>query len=191
MFDDHCCQITGGGTYVSPSAPSRGLVLKLDAGARKATLAGQYMHGSGFAVDYMGSTEPLPGGNEFVGWGSQPFFSEYSASGRLLLDGVFPGPDISYRARVEPWVGRPLYPPAAAVRRRHGQTTVYASWNGATGVTAWRILGAVGAGHLARLATVPRQGFETASSVPANATTFRVQALDARGKVIGTSRTVS
>src|SRR5580692_5848629 len=28
LFDDHCCQLTGGGTYVSPSAPSRGLVLK-------------------------------------------------------------------------------------------------------------------------------------------------------------------
>ncbi len=30
MFDDHCCQITGGGTYVSPTGPSRGLVIKLN-----------------------------------------------------------------------------------------------------------------------------------------------------------------
>ena len=30
MFDDHCCQITGGGTYVNPTSYSRGLVLKLD-----------------------------------------------------------------------------------------------------------------------------------------------------------------
>jgi EmrB/QacA subfamily drug resistance transporter len=191
MFDDHCCQITGGGTYVSPSAPSRGLVLKLDSSAHRASLAGQYMHGQGFAVDYMGSTEPLPGGNEFVGWGSQPFFSEYSASGRLLLDGVFPGPDISYRARVEPWLGRPLYPPAGAVRRRHGQSIVYASWNGATEVAAWRILGAASAGRLNRIATVAKQGFETAIPVPSSYTTFRVQALDARGKVIGISPTVS
>ena len=30
MFDDHCCDITGSGTYLAPNGPSRGLVLKLD-----------------------------------------------------------------------------------------------------------------------------------------------------------------
>ena len=30
MFDDHCCQLTGGGTSVKATGPSRGLVLKLD-----------------------------------------------------------------------------------------------------------------------------------------------------------------
>jgi EmrB/QacA subfamily drug resistance transporter len=190
MFDDHCCQITGGGTYVSPTAPSRGLVLKLDTTHRRVSLAGQYVHGSGIDVDYMGSTEPLAGGNEFVGWGSRPYFSEYSASGKLLLDGVLPGPDITYRATVQPWVGLPLYPPAGAVRRNHGQTTVYASWNGATQVTAWRVLAAAGAGRLAAVATESRHGFETAIPVPSGYTTYRVQALDAPGSVIGTSRTI-
>ena len=41
MFDDHCCQLTGGGSQVDATAPSRGLVLKLDQGARKATLLAQ------------------------------------------------------------------------------------------------------------------------------------------------------
>ncbi len=191
LFDDHCCQITGGGTYVSPTGASRGLVLKLDQSKHAASLAGQYSHGSDFAVDYMGSTEPLPGGNEFVGWGSQPYFSEYSASGRLLLDAVLPGSDITYRAMVEPWVGLPLQPPALAVRRHQGRTALYVSWNGATAVTAWRVLAAAGAGRLARVATVPKSGFETAIPVPSGFTTFQVQALDARGKAIGTSRTVS
>jgi EmrB/QacA subfamily drug resistance transporter len=191
MFDDHCCQITGGGTYVSPTGASRGLVLKLDQGTRTATLAGQYSRGSNFAVDYMGSVEPLPGGNEFVGWGSQPYFSEYSPSGRLLLDARLPGSDITYRAMVEPWVGLPLYPPAAAARHRQGGTTVYASWNGATAVAGWRVLAAGGSGLARPVATAAKTGFETAISVPSGYTTFQVQALDARGRVIGTSRTVS
>jgi len=191
MFDDHCCQITGGGTYVSPTAASRGLVLKLDVGRQTASLAGQYLHGSGFNVDYMGSTEPLANHNEFVGWGSQPYFSEYSASGQLLLDGVLPGPDITYRALVEPWVGLPAYPPAAAVRHTAGRTTVYASWNGATAVASWRVLGSASGGSMSGVATRRREGFETAIPVPAGHTTYEVQALDARGKVLGTSRAVS
>ena len=42
LFDDHCCQLNSGGTYVSPTAASRGLVLKLDQKAHTATLAGEY-----------------------------------------------------------------------------------------------------------------------------------------------------
>ena len=40
----------------------------------------------------MGSLEPLPGGNEFVGWGSANYFSEYNASGQMLLDAKLPYP---------------------------------------------------------------------------------------------------
>ncbi|HTX32998.1 MAG TPA: MFS transporter [Solirubrobacteraceae bacterium] len=191
MFDDHCCQITGGGTYVSPTGASRGLVLKLNQASHTVTLAGQYSHGSGFAVDYMGSVEPLPGGDEFVGWGSQPHFSEYSSSGRLLMDAVLPGSDITYRATKEPWVGLPLTPPAAASRHHGGRTSVYASWNGDTAVTGWRVLAGTGSGPRSQVATVAKAGFETAIPVPSGYTSFEVQALNSAGKVIGTSRTFS
>jgi EmrB/QacA subfamily drug resistance transporter len=183
MFDDHCCQITGGGTYVSPTAYSRGLVLKLDQSTRKATLAGQYTHGSSFNADYMGSLQPLAGGNELVGWGSLPYFSEYDASGHFLLDAVFPGHDLSYRVRLEPWVGLPLYPPAGAARARGGRTVVYASWNGATSVASWKVLAA---GR--PVASTPKSGFETAIPVSGSYSTFRVQAVDVHGRSIGTSR---
>src|SRR5205807_9105006 len=119
--------------------PSRGLVLKLDPGTRSATLAGQYTHGNGFDSEYMGSIQPLAKGNELIGWGSQPYFSEYDTAGRLLLDGVLPKPDISYRTRLAQWLGLPLYPPAGAARKRGGRTTVYASWNGATQAVSWRL----------------------------------------------------
>jgi EmrB/QacA subfamily drug resistance transporter len=188
MFDDHCCQITGGGTYVAPTAPSRGLVLKLDLARRTASVAGApYSHGDNFDADYMGSLEPLPNGNELVGWGSAPYVSEFSSAGQILMDATLPGPDLSYRARLDPWVGLPLYPPAGAARRRAGQTTVYASWNGATRVAAWRVLGRAGPGALRPLATGARAGFETAIPVASGAGDFQVQALDARGRVLGTS----
>jgi EmrB/QacA subfamily drug resistance transporter len=188
MFDDHCCQITGGGTYVNPASYSRGLVLKLDQHAHAATLAGEYTHGSNFNAEYMGSMEPLTNGNEFVGWGSAPFFSEYDSDGNLLLDARLPGPDISYRATLEPWVGKPLYPPAGAARGSGGRTIVYASWNGATAVRSWRVLAGASDSAATPVASARKTGFETRIPVPTGAKTFRVQAIDEHGRTLGTSR---
>ncbi|MGH9106343.1 MAG: MFS transporter, partial [Acidimicrobiales bacterium] len=142
MFDDDCCQITGGGTYLAPAGPSQGLELQLDRKSHTVKVLKRYVHANRFSAAYMGDLQPLPDGNVFVGWGQQPNFSEYTKSGKVLLDASFPGPDLSYRATVEPWVGLPEYPPSAAARRRAGGSTVYASWNGATRVASWRVLGA-------------------------------------------------
>ncbi len=188
MFDDHCCQETGGGTYVSPSAPSRGLVLKLNMATHTATAVSQYSHGSSFDSQFMGSLEPLAGGDEFVGWGSEQNFTEYTASGHMILDGYLPYPDISYRTSVEPWVGLPLYPPSGAARHKGGKTVVYASWNGATRALSWRVLGGRSASQLAPVANASRNGFETQIAVPSSDTTFRVQAIGAGHRVIGTSQ---
>ena len=160
MFDDHCCQITGGGTYVSPTGPSRGLVIKLNPQTHQAGLVAQYGRGN-FDAEYMGNTQPLPNGNVMVGWGSQPYFSEYSHSGQLLLDAVLPHPDQSYRATLQHWVGEPLYPPVGAVRKVGGKTVVYASWNGATQIHAWKVLAGNGSGPMQPAAAALRNGFET------------------------------
>jgi EmrB/QacA subfamily drug resistance transporter len=202
MFDDHCCQLTGGGENVKATGPSRGLVLKLDLRARTAALAAQYVRASNFAADYMGDTQPLAGGNVFVGWGSEPYFSEYSRSGQLLLDAELPWPDLTYRATLQGWVGLPLYPPAGAARTTNDSTTVYASWNGATRVASWRVLARPSAtvsssspsrpahptaAHPIVVGSAVRSGFETAIPVPAGYASFEVQALDAGGHTIGTS----
>jgi hypothetical protein len=186
VFDDHCCQITGGGTFVPPTGPSRALVLELDQRTHRASLVNQYGHGADFDASYMGNAEPLPRGGVFVGWGSQPAFSEYSASGEMLMDVVLPRPDLSYRADLEPWVGLPLYPPAGAALQRHGRTVVYASWNGATQVAGWAVLAGSG-GNLRIVARAAKSGFETATPVPRGYSSFEVQALDAGGRVLGTS----
>ena len=191
LYDDHCCQLTGGGTYVDPTAPSRGLVLKLDQLARTASLVAQYKRSEDFDAAYMGDAQQLANGNVFVGWGSEPYFSEFSRSGRLLFDAQLPGPNLTYRASVEQWHGLPLSPPVGAARRTHGQITVYASWNGATDVASWRVLAIASGGRSTRLATRAKSGFETAIPVPQNYESFEVQALGADGHVIGTSRPFS
>jgi hypothetical protein len=102
----------------------------------------------------------------------------------MLLDARLPGHDLSYRATVEPWVGTPLYPPAGAARKASGRTVVYASWNGATQVRAWRVLDDGGK----PVASANKSGFETAIPVNQGSATFRVQALDGHGRAIGTSK---
>jgi EmrB/QacA subfamily drug resistance transporter len=191
LFDDACCEIAGVDTYLTPEGPSRGVVLHVDQGAKHVTLVRQYMHGDDFEAAYMGSVQTLPNGNTFVGWGAQPYFSEYSKSGKLLLDAAFPAPDLSYRARRQQWSATPSNPPLAAVATADGKTTVYASWNGATSVAAWRVLAGATAAALSPVTAAPRAGFETAIPTPGGNAFYEVQALDADGKVIGTSHAVS
>jgi hypothetical protein len=190
MYDDHCCQITSGGKNVPATGDSRALLLHIDQSSRTATLAAQFVRARGFAADYMGNAQPLPHGGVFVGWGSEPYFSEYGPSGQLLLDAELPWPDVTYRATLAPWVGLPLTKPAGAARRAHGATTVYASWNGATELTSWRVLAAAsGAARLTPVTTVSKSGFETAIPIPSDRryTTFQLQALDVWGHVLGIS----
>jgi EmrB/QacA subfamily drug resistance transporter len=187
MFDDHCCQLTGGGTYVPASAPSRAIVLKLDLATHTASLAHEYGADFGLNVDYMGDTQQLANGNVLVGWGSEPYISEFSRSGRVLLDGVLPGSDLSYRASLEPWVGLPLSPPAGAARTARGKTTVYASWNGATQVVAWRVLAGPSTSRLTPVASQAKAGFETAIALPHDYADLEVVALGAGSQALGRS----
>lgn len=189
MFDDHCCQLTGGGTYVEASAPSRGLVLKLDEATHEAKKVTDYGAGYDVEADYMGDLQPLPNGNVMVGFGSEPYLDEFSADGKPVLEGKFPEPNLTYRATLDPWVGEPLYPPAGAARSSDGRMTVYASWNGATQVRSWRVLAGSGEGRLSTVATVSKAGFETAIPLSGGSfQRFEVQALDGSGQMIGTSK---
>jgi hypothetical protein len=186
LFDDACCAISAGPPG-APSGPSRGLLLKLDTSAKTTTLEQQYTHGSMFDAAFLGNTDVLPDGNVAIGWGSQPFFSEFSSRGKLLLDAELPTPNVNYRAFVRNWVGTPARPPSGVRRKGKHGALVFASWNGATQVTAWRVLAGRDAKHLAAVASETRTGFETAISLKAFYKHYKVQALDSKGRVLGTS----
>jgi hypothetical protein len=167
-------------------------VIRLNQHAKTASLVSQYGSSEGFESEYMGDTQPLADGGTFVGWGSERYLSEYDSSGKLRYEGIMPEPDRSYRAQLEPWEGMPDTKPAAAARRDGSATKVYASWNGATMLASWRVLGASSPGGSMRvLATAPRSGFETSISVPAGYASFEVVALDAKGHRLSTSSAFS
>jgi hypothetical protein len=183
----------GGVPTVHPQ--SRGIVVALDPQTDTETLVAEYEHPTALKAGSQGNVQLLPSGNLFVGWGAEPWFSEFSASGQLLLDARMPPGDESYRTYRFPWTGTPSAPPAiAASGSATGPVTVYASWNGATEVASWRVLAGpsppTSTHQLASVATGARGGFETAIATPGPEAYVQVQALSASGAVLGTSAAI-
>ena len=133
----------------------------------------------------------LSNGNALVGWGSQPYFSEYGKSGKRLLDALWPGKDLSYRVlTTDTWVGTPYFPPRGAARKSGGRTTVYVSWDGATRVKSLGRAGGVQREAPGGSRDQAETGFETAIRLPKGTyRSFQVRALDATGKVVGRTKT--
>ncbi|HET8980360.1 MAG TPA: hypothetical protein VFN87_19570, partial [Solirubrobacteraceae bacterium] len=86
------------------------------------------------------------------------------------------------------WQGMPVTKPSVASRVRGRTTTVYASWNGATQVASWRILGGSSPTRLSAVASGRKTGFETGIRLPHGESYVATQALDGHGKVLGTSK---
>jgi len=174
---------------------SRGLVLAISPQAKTATVLAQYEHSPALSSGSQGNIQELAGGEVFVGWGAEPYFSEFSPTGQLLLDGHMHGSYQSYRTYRFPWTGTPENAPAIAAGAAHAgaAVTVYASWNGATQVASWRVLAGRSPQQLAPVSTAARSGFETAIDTPGGVgpTTYvAVQALESSGAVLGTSATI-
>ena len=129
-------------------------------------------------------TEMEPIGHE------QPYFSEYDRRGRIILDGHFISQTASYRGYRFAWSATPATLPALVASAGGGQMTLYMSWNGATNVASWRVLGGSSQSSMQQLTTVPKTSFESTATVPQQPYA-EVQALDASGNVIGTSAPVS
>ena len=167
---------------------SRALVLKLDTHAMTATLVRANSNPQGALSVAMGSVQVLGDGGMFVGWGTMPTFSEFSASGDLRYDANLVGLGTSYRAFRQRWKATPLTRPAiATVRNSDGTLDVFTSWNGATEVAQWQLLGGSDASALDPVRTVPRAGFETQVQLATTPGFVASVALDAHGKELGRS----
>jgi hypothetical protein len=176
---------------VHKNEESKGLVLELDMDEMTATQVRMYAHPDGRLAATQGNMQVLQNGNAFIGWGSEPVFSEFSRDGELLFDANFPPEIESYRAFRFPWSGHPSDDPAVVVEPgSNDEVTVYASWNGATEVAAWQVLTGPGPDRLKPAGSVPRDGFETAISVQTAEPYVGVQARDRSGRVLGASRAV-
>ncbi len=184
---DHTLTIFDNGAAPKEHSQSRVLRERIEWGRREVTLIGRDVRTPALLSGSQGDDQVLADGNSFVGWGEEPYFTEFSPSGQILFEGHIPFPGQSYRAFRFPWSATPASPPAAAVTQSGAADTVYASWNGATGVSAWRVLGGASAATLAPVATAASTGFETAIAVAGTDADFAVQALGATGEVLGTS----
>jgi hypothetical protein len=51
----------------------------------------------------MGNAQTTRNGDLFVGWGSLPYISEFSPSGKLVFNAEFPAGVSTYRAYRLPW----------------------------------------------------------------------------------------
>ena len=170
---------------------SRGIVVELDEDAMKATLVRSYTHPEKPLSTSQGNMQVLPGGNVFIGWGTEPYSSEYDKDGELLFDVQFSGETQSYRAFRQEWSGRPAEDPAVVAEKAKGdKVNIYASWNGATEATTWRVLAGPDPEGLEPVGSVPWEGFETAVAIRTDEPYVAVRAEDDSGRVLGTSEAV-
>jgi hypothetical protein len=172
---------------------SRALMLTLNWAKHSATVAHEYFLPKPALAGSQGNVEREANNNLFVGWGQLPDFSEYSPSGQLLYYGYLPGPDESYRTYRAPWIGLPAGSPAILAKvSAPGSTSVSASWNGATQIVSWQLLAGASATALSPTGPrVARSGFETEITTTNPGPFYAVQAIDAAGKVLGTSPAVT
>lgn len=179
----------GGTPPVHPQ--SRVIVLSLNMQAMTATLVSSFVHPRKLLAASQGDFQPLSDGDWFAGWGQEPFFSEFTSSGQVLFDAHLPSKYQSYTVLKFPWSGQPAGPPALAVRARSGGgAEAYVSWNGATAVAQWRLLGGPSPHALQPLATVPRDGFETSIPLAHAPAYLSVQALSSGEAVLSVSSPV-
>jgi hypothetical protein len=170
---------------------SRVTALAIDQTRMTATLVSGFNHSPSLIAPSQGDSQPQSGGRWFVGWGQEPYFSEFASDGSVLFDAHLPLTYQSYTALKFAWAGAPAQPPKLAVRRASGGGfVVYASWNGATAVAQWRLLGGASPHALGPLTTVTRSGFETAIASSTAARYVAVQALDAQSKALGVSAVI-
>jgi hypothetical protein len=183
VFDD----ASDGPTRNESQSSAKSLILNPT--TRTAVLNHRYAHSPPVLTVSQGNAQTLPNQNVFVGWGAAPEFSEYTATGHQIFSGSFSLGVESYRAYRFPWSGQPTTPPAMAnVPGPNGTVMIYASWNGATRVAAWRVLGGPTTHDLVVLdPRSPARGFETAVKLHSEPRYFEVQALDSHGRILGTS----
>ncbi len=188
---DETLTIYDDGATPKAHAESRAIRERIDTQTRSVELIGRYVHTPPLLSGSQGNYEVLGDGDGLVGWGEAPYLTEFNASGQTLFDAHLPAPGDSYRAYRFLWSGTPTGPPVAAASASSASSaTVYASWNGATNVSQWRVFAGQSPSALYPVLTAALAGFETAIPVASADTYFAVQALGAQGQVLGTSQAV-
>jgi hypothetical protein len=171
---------------------SRGLLLDPNLATHTVTLAKQFTNPTKtLLASSQGNLLTLPAGNWLMGYGGLPNFTEYDASGHVLLDGSLGKSVQDFRTYLSPWNAQPPGAPWVIASPGAGATiAVSVSWNGATEVASWQVLAGASPSSLAAAASAAKAGFQTTIATPSAGPYVAVQALNSAGGVIGTSATV-
>ena len=91
----------------SPLLPySRAATVRLNFSTKVATLISANAQPEELSAPSQGNAQTTRDGDQFVGWGALPYFSEFSPSGQLLFNAELPAGVNSYRAYQLPWPER-------------------------------------------------------------------------------------
>jgi hypothetical protein len=170
---------------------SRALLLNVDEKARRVTLRSAFTHPGKLHASSQGNVQVLSSGNVAVGWGAQPYVSEFSPSGELLFDAQLATDYVSYRAYRVPWSGTGEGEPTVAFERSRAHTDAFVSWNGDTRVARWMALTGTSESTLSVIGAVARTGFETGLRLSPLLTRVAIRGVDAAGATVGTSKLIT
>jgi hypothetical protein len=183
LFDD--------GANPPVHSQSRALRIALDFETHAATLRASFTHPDPpLLAASQGNMQTLADGNTVVDYGGVPEISEFAPDGELLYDAHLPFDMSSYRGFRFVWSGHPRQPPAvlADLNNTGEETIVHMSWNGASEVSAWRVLAGARPGALSPRTTLAATSFEGLTILPRKYAYTAVQALGTRGQVLAGSR---
>lgn len=162
--------------------------IEVDSASGTASLVNEITHPEGIQALAEGGAYRLPNDNVLVSWGQGGRITEHSPTNQLVFEAALPQGMSSYRAYRMEWQGQPATDPEVVV---DDKGDIHAVWNGATGVATWRVLGGEAEVGLRSVAETPWRGLDTTvrlpESVRRDTSHLRVQALDRRGRVLGTS----
>jgi hypothetical protein len=175
----------GAGLY-NAHRQSRALWMRLDVAHHKVSEIGELDHSPSVLSQFAGSVQELQNGDSFVGWGQQPYMSEFNNRSQMIFDAQFRDTNSTYRAYRFRWFGMPKTQPRVAAANSGKRTVVWVSWNGATGVSSWRVYAGSSSSSLKPVSQARRNGFETWIYV-GRTNYVQVQALDNRGHLLSTS----
>ena len=194
IFDN---AVTGSAAPRPPAGSSAGIVVLLDLEAKTGQVVERYVQPEGMFGVLFGSVQFLPNGDRFIGWGGQRSISQYTQNNELLFHAELADaatPTFSYRAYIGSWVGLPMTKPDVFSYSWTctWQTTMYASWNGATEVGSWRFFGGLSAsGPFKLVAAVDKVGFETRAVANFFASHAYVEGVGWDGTLLGRSEIVA
>ena len=133
----------------------------------------------------------------FSSWGQQPFFGEYDSNGTLLWSaqyGLGGGVVQGYRILRANWTGYPTTNPNISIQTNSSTSSydVYVSWNGATEVSSYTLLGVMSPSSSGNsIGNATKTGFETVISVGQSTAQpyayLQVAALGSNGTMLGSS----